>query len=336
MRHIRDRWQFWLGISISLILAALALVSVDLNEVLAALRQMNVWYLVPAALFVVISQVARAYRWQLLFYPRQGLRLTKLFNIMNIGYLLNSVLPARAGDLARPVLLNQVQGTSVAGGFSTILVERLLDTFTVVLLLFALLPFVPVSPEVQSGGIMIAIALIALTVFLVVLSFQRALGHRLLHWLAGRISLLDRPAIYQAYDAVIDSLAVLRSPWPGVGVLGWTAAIWVLAILQDYAVLLAFDSTLPPTAAVLVLCFTGLSMIIPASPGAIGTFHWAAIVALGVFGIAYSPALTIAVTLHAFSFGLVCIIGLACMWAESLSYSDIKRRITQTTEEQHD
>jgi hypothetical protein len=42
-------------------------------------------------------------------------------------------------------------------------------------------------------------------------------------------------------------------------------------------------------------------------------------------------AFAIAVVLHAFSFGVVSIIGLVCMWAESLSYGDITRRISEDT-----
>jgi len=331
MTHIRKRWQFWLGMGISLALAVLLLLNVDLDEALAALGQMNAWYLAPAALIIIASQAARAYRWRLLYYPRQGLRLTRVFRIMNIGYLLNALLPGRAGDLARPVLLNYAEGTSVAGGLSTVLVERLLDTFTMIVLLFALLPFVPVPPAVQAGGTVLAAILIALTSFLVLLSFQRELGRRLLHWLARRIPLLDRPSVYGAYDAVIDSLAVLRSPWPGVGLLIWTTVVWTLAMLLDYVLIAAFDPTLPPVVAAVVLCVTGLSMTVPASPSAIGTFHWAAILALSVFGLEYNLSFTIAIVIHTVSFGFISLIGLACMWAESLSYGDITRRIRETT-----
>lgn len=330
MKHLRKRWQFWLGMGISLVLVVLLVLNVDVDQALAALRQMNVLYLAPAALIVLAAQVARTYRWRLLFYPRRGLPFGRVFNVLNIGYLLNN-LPARVGDLARPILLGYTEGTSVAGGLSTILIERLLDTLTIVLLLFALLPFVPVPPEVQVGGTLIAVVLIALAAILVLLSFQRELGLRLLHWLAGSFPSLDRPAVYGAYDAVIDSLAVLRSPWPGLGVLAWTAVIWTLALLLDYVLIIAFDPALPLTAAVLVLCITGLSMTIPASPSSIGTFHWAVILALSVFGVEYDLAFTIAVVIHLCAFGMISIIGLACMWAESLSYGDITRRIKETT-----
>ena len=329
MKYIRKYWQFWLGLVISVVLVVLLVLNVNVGEVWDALRQANVWYLAPAALIVGGAQAARAYRWRLLLYPRRGLRIARLFNIMSIGYLLNNLLPARAGDFARPVLLSYAEGTNVAGGLSAILVERLLDTLTIILLLFTLLPFAPVPAEVRAGGAGLAVAFIALTIVLVLLSFQRELGRRLLSWLAGRIPLLNRPSIFTSYDAVIDSLAVLRSPWPGLGLLGWTAVIWVLAILQDYLVMVAFEPRLSLVAAAVVLCVTGLGMLVPA-PSGIGTFHWAAILALGIFEVGYSRALTIAVVMHLYSFGLTSAIGVACMWAESLSYGEITRRLRQT------
>lgn len=326
--QLRKRWQFWLGMAVSLVLVVVLVLGVDLGEVWDALGQMNVLYLVPVVFVVLIVQVLRAYRWRLLYYPRRGLPIVRLFNLMNIGYLLNN-LPARAGDLARPVLLSYAEGTSVAGGLSTILIERILDTLTITFLLFALLPFVPVPPEMQIGGSSIAVILVAMTAILILLSFQRELGRRTLRWLAQRVPLLDRPAVHGSYDSVIDSLVVLRSPWPGLGILALTAGVWVLAISLDYLLIAAFDPSLPPTAALLVLCFTGLSMTLPASPGNIGTFHGAVILALGTFGVDFNTAFSIALVIHVGAFAPVSVLGLICMWAEGLSYGDIARRIKE-------
>jgi len=326
LKHVRRYWQFWLGLGISLVLVLLLVLNVDMAEVWEAVRQANGWYLAPAILVVLVSQVARAYRWRLLLYPRRGLRMGRLFNIMSIGYLLNNLLPGRAGDLARPILLGYAEGTNVAGGLSAILVERLLDTMTIVVLLFGLLPLAPLPTDLRYGGIGVALALLALTAVLVLLSFQRERGRWLLSGLARRSRWFNHPVVSNSYDAVVDSLAVLRAPWPGLGLLAWTAIIWALAILQDYLVIMAFEPRLSLVAAAVALCVTGLGMLVPA-PSGIGTFHWAAILALSLFGVSYSRALTIAVVMHLYSFGLTSVIGLVCMWAESLSYAEITRRI---------
>ena len=52
-----------------------------------------------------------------------------------IGFAASAVLPARAGEVIRPYLLARQEGLSATAAFATIIVERLLDAVTCVLLL---------------------------------------------------------------------------------------------------------------------------------------------------------------------------------------------------------
>ena len=115
-----------------------------------ALQGANYVFVVVTVLMTVLGLFGRALRWQLLFYPTKGLPLSKVFAVLNIGYLLMNVLPARLGDVARAILLGELTGVSKARALSTIVVERVTDVLVVLLFLASVVFFVPVPEWVCS------------------------------------------------------------------------------------------------------------------------------------------------------------------------------------------
>ena len=104
----------------------------------------------------------------LLFYPQQGLRLVNLFAVINIGYLLSNIFPARLGDVARAYLIGDTEDVSRATAFSTVVAERVLDALCAVAGFFLVLPFAPLPDwMVRSGLIVGVLALVAVVVFVV-------------------------------------------------------------------------------------------------------------------------------------------------------------------------
>jgi len=127
---------------VSVLCLYLAARGIDFHSLLEALRQVRVIWLLLALGLLVLIALARAYRWRLLFYPLQGLKVGRLFNLLNIGYLVSSVTPLRMGDVLKAYLCAELEGLSIARTLSTVVVERIADTLTVVLLLLVLLPLV--------------------------------------------------------------------------------------------------------------------------------------------------------------------------------------------------
>ena len=82
-----------LGLLISAAFLLLAFRGVHFREVGSALSSANYLWLAPAVAAIVASIGVRAVRWRLLFHPQQGMRLSSLFGALNVGYLVNEVLP---------------------------------------------------------------------------------------------------------------------------------------------------------------------------------------------------------------------------------------------------
>jgi len=71
-----------------------------------------------------------------------------------------------------------------------------------------------------------------------------------------------------------------------------------------------------------------LGVLIPSSPGYIGTFHFFAMSALAVFGAARETALSYALVSHAMQYLLVTGLGLLFLWRENLSLLRISAEAT--------
>src|SRR5687767_12335251 len=114
------RWQSVLiGAAVSAIFVALTISKVDLRRTGDALRSAQVGWLLVTLLFIVAAVVVRCWRWQLLFLPADHVTLRGTIGSTMVGYLLNSVLPGRLGELVRAALISQTDGVSTTRALGT-------------------------------------------------------------------------------------------------------------------------------------------------------------------------------------------------------------------------
>jgi uncharacterized membrane protein YbhN (UPF0104 family) len=355
--------RFWIGILISLIALAFAFRQVRFAEVWAALAGVNYWLLAASLLPLVLFLILRAFRWRLLFYPQKGLHVLNLLAVINIGYLLSNIFPARLGDVARAYLIGDTEEVSRTAAFSTIVAERVLDAlcavggFFLVLLVMSIAqpPFTPLPGWMIRAGLTVgAVALVAVAVFVVLVRRRAWTLHlldrvlRALHWpdcdtmarfwerLAGRTRLrflarlpwADRPDVEKMAGSLIDGLSGITTLRLGPPLLLWSVAIWTVISAFYWIVLLAFDPTQPFVAGLAVCSVTALGMTIPSSPGFIGVFEFLGRETMVLFGMAPEAALSYALVAHAIVYVVYTLLGLVSMAQQNLTYAQIQKRIS--------
>nr|MDQ3005985.1 flippase-like domain-containing protein [Chloroflexota bacterium] len=99
------KWQFWLGVLISVLFIWLALRGLHLNDFWGAVTQANYIWLIPGIGVYFIGVWVRAWRWHYLLRPMKHIPTSKIFPITTIGYMGNNIYPARAGEVLRAVIL---------------------------------------------------------------------------------------------------------------------------------------------------------------------------------------------------------------------------------------
>lgn len=314
---------------ISLVFLYLAMRGLQWGKLWELFRQADYLYSVPALLLLVLINLTRAYRWRLLFYPDTQIPLSRIFWFVNIGYFFNNVLPAKAGEVVRGYLAGRLISGGIGQALSSLLIERLLDVLTVVVLLVVLIPFVDLPAWATWGGLLFGALAVGGTGILVVLS---RFGERGVEWatrFVARIPLIGHPKIQSFLRDLLGGFGVLTMRKLLPGVVAGSAFIWLGYALFNYMFVAAFRMTyLPFSAVALVLCATGFSMVLPSLPGAIGVFELAAVQALSVYGVEQTAASSYALGLHAFTNISLILFGLVGLMREGLSYSHIRREVT--------
>ncbi|MFN8557343.1 MAG: lysylphosphatidylglycerol synthase transmembrane domain-containing protein [Dehalococcoidia bacterium] len=319
MKHVR----VLAGVLISALFLYLALRGVHFSEVGAALRGANYFWLVPATAALVASLALRALRWRLLFYPRDDLRFGAVFGAMNVGYLVNDLLPMRLGEVVRAYLLSQVERVSVARAFSTVAVERVLDMVVTLAYLAAVLPFVSL-PE-GAGGKVAVISLLAVGALMVMMiaGALRERTHDMARIVTARIPRRHAGRLHGLLDQFLHGFAVLSAGRVAFMAAALSLVVWGTAALALYFVLFAFHLRLSPVAPIFVLALVSLSFVVPASPGYVGVFHLAAVSALRAFDVDESVALSYAVVAHIVAFAPPMLLGAGYLWRTGTSWNRI-------------
>ncbi len=152
-RKIIDK-KLLVGVCISLFFLVLLFRKIDFDKLMLAFKEMDYRYLLPSIAVTFISYYIRAVRWKYLLLPIKNTAMSNLFPSTIIGYMANNILPARLGEFVRAYVLGQKEKIETSAVFATLVVDRLFDGFTVLLLL--LITFFTVElpagmENVQSG-----------------------------------------------------------------------------------------------------------------------------------------------------------------------------------------
>ena len=107
-------------------------------------------FLLGVALVTIVTYLTRAWRWGYLLAPLARVRLLDLFSATTVGFMTGLVIP-RAGEVVRPYLVGRRHAIPVSAAFASIILERLLDLITVIVLFGAYLYVLPM-PAAQTRG----------------------------------------------------------------------------------------------------------------------------------------------------------------------------------------
>src|SRR6266540_6318068 len=142
---MRSHFRTALVLVLAVGLLALFLYKVDLWRVGAEILRAKPQWLALSLATMFANLAIRAWRWQFLLEPLGRPTFGAAFRATAVGFAATSVLPARAGEVIRPYFLARMQQPpqtmTATGAFATIILERLIDTITVLVLL-ALFVFV--------------------------------------------------------------------------------------------------------------------------------------------------------------------------------------------------
>lgn len=294
-----------------------------LAEVVDALRRVHLGWLAAAVATALLSYTLRALRWGIILRPAGTARARHLLGATAAGFAASTVLPARAGEIVRPLLLSAQSKLPAAATLASILTERIIDLASV-LGLFAVgvvlardrllpqaLPMLGRAAVLAAVGLAVGIALLAL-----LLRNPTGAAERLSARLPARFRSRGKGFITH----LIEGLIVVRDPRKLAAIAVASLLVWIPACWQIQMMARGFDLHLGLATTFVVLAVSVLGLAVP-TPGGVGGFHAAIQFALtALLGIDIGTATAFALVHHAVCFFPITAIGLGYLAASGAAW----------------
>jgi uncharacterized protein (TIRG00374 family) len=239
------------------------------------------WMLAGIGLYVVATLV-RAERWhQILDHTGVNARRSDCYALTTVGYMGNNVLPARAGEALRVVLLSSRCDARKRTIISSIVAERVLDVIVLLTIFVTTVYGVLSTSEVLPTDRPLLVTGIGI---LLVLAGAVAI------WILRRHHVFER--VRDWLRPLADSPRALISRW-GLVLLAGTFVLWTVEASVYWSVARAIDLDISISGALYLVALTNFVAALPAAPGSLGTFDaavaWGAskLGAAGSMGVSY-------------------------------------------------
>lgn len=303
-----SRWlQLGLGLALSGLAGYLAVRELELQAVWEAVEQARLDLIGLATLLTFLSFVVKALRWRrLLGSESQSFSLLPLGLAHVLGQFWNMVLPARLGEIYRALVIqrlaarapNSSSARSAAFLLGSVGIEKVLDLAFLGLLILSLLLFLPLPEWLNKTGTLFVVQTLIIVVVLLALTLWRGQGIAWLTQRSDRLPVWLHQRLISFFQSALQSLDVLQNGWWVLGLVAYTAIVWLLAVTINLITLKAVGLEPSWAAAQLVLVTLSVGIMLPAAPGRVGIFEYICILTLALFDINRTQALAFGILLH--------------------------------------
>jgi len=323
MNANRLRIQLFLGLALSAFLLWLSLRSLDPREIGGALARANWLWFVPICLLTLVSFWVRAVRWGWILRGIKPIPVRRLFAATMIGFTANNLLPARLGEVVRPWALGKSEKISRASAFATIIVERVVDMFCILLLFAVALALHPFPRLVQDAGLAALGVNLALLAVLLAIERSPAQAERVSAWVERRAPAKIAPKLASLLRNFSGGLGVFRSGMGLFWVTVHSAIMYTVTAIGLLGCMWAFDMTVPWYAGIVMLVITAFGMMIAPTPGYLGAIQYACVLGLSLFGIDRAIGFSFSLYYHLTQFLPITVVGLIYLGRAGMSLGQV-------------
>lgn len=293
----------------------------------------TIW-LLPALVLYLIGYVIRGFRWVVLLSPVKKCRFNSLFPTLLIGFMLNNVLPLRLGEFIRAYLNGKKENISGSASLATIILERLFDGLTMVLILTFAIKFgrLPLDTATLDPGIQKAIRWAPVVfgaafvgMFLLIL-FRRA-AESSAKFVTALAPAKIRPVLERLSGTFLEGLKILKNPKETLTVLLTSVAAWTCEFTSYYWLARGFGLSPHPVTfftAALLMAVVNLGILIPNAPGGFGLFEAIGKLLLLPLGVGAEMAVAYILVVHLVVWAPITLWGLYYFMKEGLSLRQIE------------
>jgi len=342
-------WKFWIGILISAIFIVLFVQGLDFNQMWNAIKQANYVFVIPLVISFYLQYAVRAERWRFLLNPIKKISHYSCFVAVIIAFMATNILPMRAGEFVRAIVIGKKEDISITSSFATIVVERIIDAFTVIFMLGLLLVFFPfnkyppqpmdqLSKPMQEiikqvtpdrlriiGYVWFVIAILCIAMlFLLMLYREKTL--RIMSKILRPLPLKISERIIDMMDSFSKGLESLKNFKHLLIIALYSCVLWFIIGLGPWILYYSFGIQLPWYSTFLIIVILAMGVTLPQAPGFLGVFQFSCAAAMILIGVPENEAKSFAILLWVIGVIPVTLLGLFYLFAGSMSLSQLLKK----------
>lgn len=310
------------GFIISSILIIIILTHIDWFLFFTTIQQLQPFWLLFSALFIISGVLIRSLRWNLIAI--NNIKLKPFWDAANLGYLGNLIYPARAGEILRIVALRKFIPIAEGPAISSAGIDRLADGIMIPFFLVIIIEYFGRSADIPDPVRIFSLFFICILIFV---GFFIIWGKKFedkvitgFSWLPPQW--VDKLCLW--YIHAHESASSLKNPRRLSSVLLLSILSFLLDSLAYYALFLAFGWSLPFSAALIMCIFIFAGSTLPSTPGYFGIYQIACILALRPFGISDTASVAYSLVLQCTVYAIFLIIGGWIMYTRKISFNLLK------------
>ena len=277
-----------------------------------------------ASLAFVLAFSIRAMRWKLFLNPIGKVRTLTVIQLFLIGVFLNFLLPIRAGELAKGLVLKRKTGISLSQSLPTITMDKAFDLLPA-LFVIAVVPFVGVQLDIKLWSVL-ALAngcLLGLALFVILAAWKRTVAIGFLQRVTAMLPKALGSKIEGFITSFVDALLLsAKNPRVLLSAVLLTCVAVTFDGLYNYFAFWAIGCHIAFGKALVGYLLFNMFYILPNPPGQVGSNEVVALLIFtGLLHLAPEKVIAMAVFFHPWSGLLMCAMGMASLSSLGVSFS---------------
>jgi glycosyltransferase 2 family protein len=304
------RVAYWIAaLGLAAVLLYYSFRGIDWGEVWKVLRNAKPWAVGLAASGTAIAMFLRAVRWRVLLSSEGDVSVPSAFWATATGYLGNNVLPARAGEVIRTLMIASRSKLSRTFVLTTALSERVADAIALVIISAAVLLTLSERPGwLATAARPFAILGICGAAAIALLPAFEGLYIRILRRLPVPAGLREK--VEHILGQALQGIRSFHDAGRLSRFLGLTCVIWCIDACTAFLCGRAMGIPLNIPVAFLLIAGIGLGSALPSTPGYVGIYEFVAVAVLTPFDISRNDAIACILLLRALGFSVILLFGL--------------------------
>ncbi|MBW2975445.1 flippase-like domain-containing protein [Candidatus Woesearchaeota archaeon] len=293
-------FKLLIGFLIAILLIALLLSQVDIKDLISVITTISLGPLLIAFIFYVNSYIFRSLR--LRFLLKKQLSLGKLFTIVSVYNMTNSLMPMRTGEISFIYLLKK-KGLRGTLALAILMIAKVFDFIILSMLFLISIYFITdVSALLKNAFFVIAALLFLLILILLSLIYFQDhfinFSKNLFRFLKLTRFKIAR-YILEKEENLIKSFKVIKGVNNILKTFAFSVVIWLSQLMMAYTLLVSFGIRLDFWSIAAVIIFSAFAIILPIQGvGGFGTLEGLWALALISFGISKEAAISTGFALH--------------------------------------